>query len=318
MITSVYQLASSIQRYTQIMADSWQIAIICYLCGMKQIEATPILDIVSRITALEADMDNVAYDQSVNFILDGITCYNKEAWRTFSCFPSYCNTDIHIEAELLHEQLQGELNHLTNIFATSDISTKDVLERLRNMTADFYMKMFSPYSATEEEVNEVIEQYQVQISIAKNLIKAFRVRKKFLHKTARAKEAEEKSRNVDLVHFRTIRLDIDGLKRLYKNLCSEMVISNTSEETFLYVFGGHTLPKTRIIRWEGSLSLLVALFDTVVRDYEVWKIASCCFEKMGKDGCYSMVDRNQLKTTKQRNQSSYKYTEYLEMIENFC
>ena len=177
------------------MADSWQMAIICYLCGMKQIEATPILDIVSRIIALEADMDNVAYDQSVNFILDGITCYNKEAWRKFRCFPSYCNTDIHIEAELLHEQLQSELNHLANIFATSDISTKDVLERLRNMTAYFYMKMYSPYSATEEEMNEVIEQYQMQISIAKNLIEAFRVRKKFLHKTACAKEVEEKSKN---------------------------------------------------------------------------------------------------------------------------
>ena len=180
------------------------------------------------------------------------------------------------------------------------------------------MQFYDPYFSTEEEAEEAIEQYTTQLEITTKLIEAFKIRKKFLHKAARAKETEEKSKNADLVHFRTIRLDIDGLKRLYKNLCSEMLISNTSEETFLYVFGGHTLPKTRIIRWEGSLSLLVALFDTVVRDYEVWKIASCCFEKMGKDGCYSMVDRNQLKTTKQRNQSSYKYTEYLEMIENFC
>ena len=171
---------------------------------------------------------------------------------------------------------------------------------------------------TSLEVNDVIDQYTTQLEITSKLIEALKVRRVQLRKLEKACLNESPSNKVGGTYFSKVRLDVNGLKRLYENLCSEMIISNTSEETFLYVFGGRTLPETRTIRWEGSLSLLVALFDTVVRDYEVWKIASCCFEKMGKDGCYSMVDRNQLKTTKQRNQSSHKYTEYLKMIENFC
>lgn len=320
MITSVYQLARSIQRYTQIMADSWQIAIICYLCGMKQIEATPILDIVSRIVSIKADLDDTAFLDSIHHIVgEFMDCSSitdsidgSDRWGTLGCYID----NSHIE--FLHSQLQKELTHLANVFASSDISTKEVLEHLRSITTHFCRQIYDPYFSTEEEAEETIEQYTIQLEITTKLIEAFKIRKKFLHKTACAKEAKEKSKKMDSVHFGTIRLDIDSLKRLYKNLCSEMVISNTSEETFLYVFGGHTLPKNKTIRWEGSLSLLVALFDTVVKDYEVWKIASCCFEKKGKDGCYSMVDRNQLKTTKQRNQSSHKYTEYLKMIENFC
>lgn len=302
------------------MAYSWQMAIICYLCGMKQIEATPILDIVSRIVSIKADLDDTAFLDSIHHIVGEFmdcssitdTIDGSDRWGALGCYTD----NSHIE--FLHSQLQKELTRLTNAFASTDISTKEVLEHLRNITTDFCMQLYNPYFSTEEEAEEAIEQYTTQLEITTKLIEAFKIRKKFLHKATRAKEVEDKDKNADLVHFRTIRLDLDSLKKLYKNLCSEMIISNTSEETFLYVFGGHTLPKNRTIRWEGSLSLLVALFDTVVRDYEVWKIASCCFEKMGKDGCYSMVDRNQLKTTKQRNQSSHKYTEYLKMIENFC
>ena len=215
--------------------------------------------------------------------------------------------------------MRHELISLTNAFATSDISTVAVLEQLRNITADFYLRMANPYSMlTSLEVNDVIDQYTTQLEITSKLIEALKVRRVQLRKLEKACLNESPSNKAGGTYFSKVRLDVNGLKRLYENLCSEMIISNTSEETFLYVFGGHTLPKNRTIRWEGSLSLLVALFDTVVRDYEVWKIASCCFEKMGKDGCYSMVDRNQLKTTKQRNQSSHKYTEYLKMIENFC
>ena len=302
------------------MADSWQMDIICYLCDMKQIEATPILDVVSRIVSIKAELGDTAFLDSIHHIVGEFmdcssitdTIYGCHRWGALGCYTD----NSHIE--FLHSQLQKDLTHLANVFASSDISTKEVLEQLRNITTHFCMRVYNPYFSTEEEAEEAIEQYTTQLEITTKLIEAFKIRKKFLHKAARAKEAEEKSINADLVHFRTIRLDLDSLKKLYKNLCSEMIISNTSEETFLYVFGGRTLPETRTIRWEGSLSLLVALFDTVVRDYEVWKIASCCFEKKGKDGCYSMVDRNQLKTTKQRNQSSHKYTEYLKMIENFC
>lgn len=299
------------------MADSWQMAIILYLCGMKQIEATPILDIVSRIVSIKADLEDAALLDSFHLILGefGESYVDDLLYRCK--IDEACGGPGYIEK--LHDELRHELISLTNAFATSDISTVAVLEQLRNITANFYLRMANPYSMlTSIEVNDVIDQYTTQLEITSKLIEALKVRRVQLRKLEKACLNESPSNKAGGTYFSKVRLDVNGLKRLYKNLCSEMVISNTSEETFLYVFGGHTLPKTRIIRWEGSLSLLVALFDTVVRDYEVWKIASCCFEKMGKDGCYSMVDRNQLKTTKQRNQSSYKYTEYLEMIENFC
>lgn len=299
------------------MADSWQMAIILYLCGMKQIEATPILDIVSRIVSIKADLKDAALLDSFHLILGefGESYVDDVLYR--------CTIDVACGGpgyiEKLHDELRHELISLTNAFATSDISTVAVLEQLRNITADFYLRMANPYSMlTSLEVNDVIDQYTTQLEITSKLIEALKVRRVQLRKLEKACLNESPSNKAGGTYFSKVRLDVNGLKRLYENLCSEMIISNTSEETFLYVFGGHTLPKNRTIRWEGSLSLLVALFDTVVRDYEVWKIASCCFEKMGKDGCYSMVDRNQLKTTKQRNQSSHKYTEYLKMIENFC
>lgn len=299
------------------MADSWQMAIILYLCGMKQIEATPILDIVSRIVSIKADLEDAALLDSFHLILGefGESYVDDVLYR--------CKIDVACGGpgyiEKLHDELRHELISLTNAFATSDISTVAVLEQLRNITADFYLRMANPYSMlTSLEVNDVIDQYTTQLEITSKLIEALKVRRVQLRKLEKACLNESPSNKAGGTYFSKVRLDVNGLKRLYENLCSEMIISNTSEETFLYVFGGRTLPETRTIRWEGSLSLLVALFDTVVRDYEVWKIASCCFEKMGKDGCYSMVDRNQLKTTKQRNQSSHKYTEYLKMIENFC
>ena len=299
------------------MADSWQMSIVYYLCGMKQIEATPILDIVSRIVSIKADLEDAALLDSFHLILGefGESYVDDVLYRRK--INEACGGPGYIEK--LHDELRHELISLTNAFATSDISTVAVLEQLRNITADFYLRMANPYSMLSSiEVNDVIDQYTTQLAITSKLIEALKVRRVQLRKLEKACLNESPSNKAGGTYFSKVRLDVNGLKRLYKNLCSEMIISNTSEETFLYVFGGHTLPKTSIIRWEGSLSLLVALFDTVVKDYEVWKIASCCFEKMGKDGCYSMVDRNQLKTTKQRNQSSYKYTEYLEMIENFC
>ena len=330
MFTFVYLLVRCIRKYTQIEADSWQIAIICYLCGMKQKATTPILEIVSRIVSIKADFNDVAFEDSINLIL-GEFGNESDLQRLLSVsmsfgkslpngmilaqqFPGY-NPYVDTVSNIggLHLRLQRELNSLVNTFATTDISTKDALESLRNMTANFSMQMYSAYTITDAEIDEGIEQYQMQIEITKKLIEALKIRKKYKKKS---KEASANSKTD--VYFRIVKKDVDELKALYKNLCADKYITNTSEETFLYVFGGHSSPDIRVIRWESKLSYLVALLDTLVQEHAVWKIANACFEKRTLKGVYSPVSQSQLKTTRQRNLNSEYYDRYMDKIKKLC
>lgn len=330
MFTPVHLLMGCIRKYTQIEADSWQIAIICYLCGMKQKATTPILEIVSRIVSIKADFNDVAFEDSINLIL-GEFGNESDLQRLLSVsmsfgkslpngmiltqqFPGY-NPYVDTVSNIggLHLRLQRELNSLVNTFATTDISTKDALESLRNMTANFCMQMYSAYTITDAEIDEGIEQYQMQIEITKKLIEALKIRKKYKKKS---KEASANSKTD--VYFRIVKKDVDELKVLYKNLCADKYITNTSEETFLYVFGGHTSPDIRVIRWESTLSYLVALLDTLVQEHAVWKIANACFEKRTQKGVYLPVSQSQLKTTRQRNLNSEYYDRYMDKIKKLC
>lgn len=284
----------------------------------SEIFENPILEIVSRIVSVKADLDDTALVDSVHLVMDEFDESFTDAFLNYSStfFPCCEYTGRFDEIEDLHEQLQRELICLTNTFATTDISTMDVLEHLRKMTANFYLQVYSAYSLTDEEIDDGIEQYQIQIGITQKLIEALQIRKQHIKKRDRL-EMKNASKE-KCVYFEKVRLDIGKLKVLYRNLCKDMCISNTSEDTFLYVFGGHTTPTNRVIRWESTLAELVALLETVVRDYEIWRITSCCFETKRKDGTYSLANRDYLKTTKDRQKYSQKYTHSLEKMESFC
>ena len=79
------------------MADTWQMANICYLCGMKQIEATPILDVVSRIVSIKADLDDTAFLDSIYHIVGEFmdcssitdTRYGIHRWGALGCYTDY-------------------------------------------------------------------------------------------------------------------------------------------------------------------------------------------------------------------------------------